>query len=71
MLKYTYKKKCERNGKYEKIESGKPYGNFELVGMAVRGGKMFIMLLIIAFLLASAVEGIGKLVSKRELEDKE
>ena len=60
-----------QNGKHEKIESGKPYENFELVGMAVSGGKMFIMLLIIAFLLASVIEGIGKLVSKRELEDKE
>ena len=59
-----------QNGKHEKIESGKPYGNFEIVGMAVSGGKLFIMLLIIAFLLASLSEGAGKLVSKRELEDK-
>ena len=60
-----------QNGKHEKIDSGKPYGNFDLVGMTVSGGKLFIMLLIIAFLLTSLIEGAGKIVSKRELEDKE
>lgn len=60
-----------QNGKHEKIEAGKPYGDFELVGMAVSGGKLYIMLLIIAFLLVSLIEGAGKIVSKRELEDKE
>jgi hypothetical protein len=37
--------------------------------MAISGFKLFIMLLIIAFLLTSLIEGAGKLVSKRELED--
>ena len=60
-----------QSGKHEKIESGKPYGNFELVGMAVSGGKLFVMLLLIAFLIASFIEGTSKLISKRELEDKE
>lgn len=58
-----------QSGKHEKIDSGKPYGNFEIVGMAISGFKLFIMLLIIAFLLTSLIEGAGKLVSKRELED--
>lgn len=59
-----------RTGKHERIDSGKPYGNFDLVSMAVSGGKLFIMLLILAFLLTSLIEGAGKIVSKRELEDK-
>ena len=56
--------------KHEKINCGKPYRDFELVSIAVSGGKLFIMLLIIAFLLTSLIEGAGKIVSKRELEDK-
>ena len=60
-----------QTGKHEKIDSGKPYGNFDLVSMTVSGGKLFIMLLIIAFLHISLMEGVEKLISKRELEDKE
>ena len=57
--------------KHEKIDCGKPYRNFDLVSIAVSGGKLFIMLLIIAFLLTSLIEGAGKIVSKREVEDEE
>ena len=60
-----------QSGKYEKIDSGKPYGNFGLVGMAFSGGKLFITLLLIAFLLVSLIEGASKIVYKRGLEDKE
>lgn len=56
--------------KHEKINCGKPYRDFDLISMAVSGGKLFIMLLIIAFLLTSLIEGAGKFVCKRELEDR-
>lgn len=59
-----------KSKKHEKIDLGKPYSSIDLVSMAIVGGKSFIMLLIVAFLLASLFEGAGKLVSKRELEDK-
>ena len=56
--------------KHEKINCSKPYRGFNLVSMAVSGGKLFVMLLIIAFLFTSLVEGACKIVSKRELEDR-
>lgn len=60
-----------QNEKHEKIHCSKPYREFTLISMILCGGKMFIMLLIIAFLLVSLIEVAGKLVFKRELEDKE
>lgn len=60
-----------QSDEHELIELGKPYGNFSLVSMAVCGGKIFILLLLIAFLAVSLIEFISKFYDKKRTAGEE
>lgn len=60
-----------QSDEHETIELGNPYGNFDLVSMAVCGGKIFITLLLIGFLAASLIEFIAKIYAKKRTEGEE
>ena len=60
-----------QSGEYEKIEIGRAYSNSDIVSMAVCGGKMFIMLLLVAFVGISLIEFIAKINVKKRTESEE
>lgn len=60
-----------KSNEQKMIKVGKVYSGFDFVSMAVGGGKIFIMLLLIAFLGASLFDGIVKLWRKKRLAGEE
>lgn len=60
-----------QSDEHETIEIGNTYRNSDLVSMAVCGGKLFIILLLIAFLAVSLIEYVFNLYEKKRMVGEE
>ena len=60
-----------QSNEHELIEVGNAYSDSNLVSMAVCGGKIFVTLLLMAFLAVSLIECIGKIYGKKRMVGEE